>query len=125
MNAVGTIRTLIAANSTANGLLSGRVYTDVLPQNSTYPAVAVNLINTSPTNTKTTASDLDFLLMQVDVYSTTLASAAETAEAVRGAIDYKTSGSLAHIEFKNEYDAFSGKPELHRRLQEYTISLKR
>ena len=87
MNVTGTIRALINADSTANGLLSGRVYAGNIPQSSAYPAVALNVISTRPHNTKTGASDLDIVLLQLDVYATTLADVADVVEACRGAID--------------------------------------
>lgn len=125
MNVTGPIKDLIAADSTANGLLSGRVYAGVLPQNATYPAAVLNVITTTPTNTKTQASDLDFVRLQIDVYGSQLSSVANTASAIRGAIDFRATGSIKHIEYLTGQDGFSEKPELFRWIDEYTISLKR
>jgi len=58
MNVTGPIKTLIAANGTANGLMAGRVYPGVLEQETSYPAAAINVVSTAPTNSKTTASSL-------------------------------------------------------------------
>lgn len=125
MNVTGTIRALINADSTANGLLSGRVYAGNIPQSSAYPAVALNVISTRPHNTKTGASDLDIVLLQLDVYATTLADVADVVEACRGAIDNSLSEPIRLIEYKNELDGYSGKAELYRRICEYSISLSR
>lgn len=121
MNVTGPIKTLIAANGTANGLLAGRVYPGVLEQNSTYPAAALNVVSTRPMNSKTTASTLDRVTLQVDVYGETYATTADAAAAIRTAIDYKSSGSLNHIEYIGQEDMFTVKPELNRIMQTYSI----
>ncbi len=124
MNITGPIKALIAADSTANGLLAGRVYAGVLQQNSTYPAAVMNLITSTTTNTKTQAGDLDFINLQVDVYGSTVASASAAAQAIRNAIQYQTSGDIKHIQFERLQDGFSEVPELFRLISEYSISYK-
>ncbi len=133
MNVSGIIAVLIAADSTANGLLAGRVYPGVVKQEAGYPAVAVNLIDPGPTNTKTQTSDMDITRVQVDVYGSTYSSAAATSAAIRSALDYYagtvalTGGGsvvVAHIEYKNESDGFVEKPDIFRRMCEYSISIK-
>ena len=124
MNVTGPIKTLIAANGTANGIFSGRVYPDVIEKESAYPAAALNVISTRAANSKTTASTLDTVALQVDVYGQTYATTAAAAAAIRTAIDYKTSGSLTHIEFSGQQDMFSAKPELYRIMQTYSIGYK-
>lgn len=125
MNVTGPLIALIAANTTANSLLGGRVYPSVLKQSTAYPAAAINVTGNNPTNTKTQASDLDRVLVQVDVYGANPTVSAETAEAIRGAIDYQSTGDLAHIQYVREITTLSEKPELHRRLLEFTIMLRR
>lgn len=133
MNVSGIIAVLIAADSTANGLLAGRVYPGVVKQEAGYPAVAVNLIDPGPTNTKTQASDMDLTRVQVDVYGSTYSSAAATSAAIRSALDYYagtvalTGGGsvvVAHIEYKTESDGYVEKPDIFRRMCEYSISIK-
>lgn len=133
MNVSGIIAVLIAADSTANGLLAGRVYPGVVKQEAGYPAVAVNLIDPGPTNTKTQTSDMDITRVQVDVYGSTYSSAAATSAAIRSALDYYagtvalTGGGsvvVAHIEYKTESDGYVEKPDIFRRMCEYSISIK-
>lgn len=124
MNISGPIKTLIAANSTANGLMGGRVYPGVLEQESAYPAAAVNIVSVRPHNTKTEASTLDTVTVQLDVYATTYAATAGAAAAIRTALDYQASGSLKHIEFSGQEDIFSARPELYRIMQTYSIAYK-
>lgn len=124
MNIAGPIKTLIAADTTANALLAGRVYAGVLLQQTEYPAAAINIVDDTPNNTKTGASDLDRVLVQVDVYANTYSSAAAVSAAIRAAIDYHMSGDLAHIEFKRSLDMYSDVAEKFRRVSEYSIMIK-
>jgi hypothetical protein len=124
MNVTGPIKTLIAANGTANGLFAGRIYPGVLEQETAYPAAAVNVVGTNPTNSKTTASSLDRVTVQIDVYGETYATTQGAAAAIRGALDYTSSGSLTHIEFSGQQDMFSAKPEIFRVMQTYSIGYK-
>lgn len=125
MNVSGPIYALIAANATANALFAGRVYFQVLKQSTAYPAAAINVKDVDPMNTKNGPSDLDKVVVQVDVYSTDPTTAMQAAEAVRNALDHKSTGSLEHIEFKRAITGLSEKPELFRTIQEYTIMLRR
>lgn len=124
MNVTAPVKTLIAANGTANGIFAGRVYPGVLEQETAYPAAALNVVSTRAANSKTNASTLDTVTLQVDVYGTTYATAAAAAAAIRTAIDYQSSGSLKHIEFTGQEDMYSAKPELHRIMQTYSIAYK-
>jgi hypothetical protein len=130
MNASGSIASLIAANVGANAIFSGRVYPDKILQGATYPAAAVNITGNVPTNSKTTASTLDFTRVQVDIYATTPTSAATAAATVRDVIDYYAGtvtlngGSMLtikHIQYEGEQNGFSELPELYRVIQQYTI----
>lgn len=134
MNVSGIIAQVIAADSTANGLLSGRVYPNRVKQEAGYPAIAVNLIYPGATNTKTQASDLDITNVQVDIYGSTYSSAAAVSAAVRTALDYYSgtvaltgggSAEVAHIEYQSESDGFVEKPDIYRRMCEYKIAIRR
>lgn len=134
MNVSGIVAVILAADGTANGLLAGRVYPGVVKQEAGYPTVAVNLITPGPTVSKTQTSDLDIAMVQVDVYGSTYGSAADTAAAVRDALDHYsgtvtlTGGSTAvvrHIEYKSERDMYVETPDIFRRMCEYTISIER
>ena len=125
MNVSGPIISLIAANSTANTLLGGRVYPDVLKQSTTYPAAAINIKDNDPSNTKTGPSDMDRVLVQIDVYATTATAASEAEEAIRAALDYQTTGNIAGIFYKRTISGFSEKPELIRRISEYSLIIRR
>ena len=124
MNVTAPLKALIAANSPANTLMGGRIYPGVLEQESAYPAAAINVVTTGPTNSTTAASTLDRVTVQIDIYATTYAATAGAAAAIRTALDYTTSGSLTHVEFEDQQDMFSAKPELFRIMQTYSIGYK-
>ena len=133
MNVFGPLAAIVASNSTANALFSGRIYPQVILQGATYPAAAITIITTEPTNTKTTPSNLDFVRVQVDVYGNTITAADQAAKAFRDAVDYfagsiaLNSGDIAtvgHIQFEREMSGFAEIPEVFRIIQEYSYSHK-
>ena len=124
MNITAPIRTLIAANAPAVALIGTRIYPGVLDQETAYPAAAVTMVSAAPTNSKTNASSLDRVSVQVDIYGSTYKSASDTAAALRTALDYQNTGVIGHIQFENQTDMFSEKPELNRIMQTYSIGYK-
>ena len=131
MNVFGPLAAIVASNSTANALFSGRIYPQVILQGATYPAAAITIITTEPTNTKTTPSDLDFVRVQVDVYGNTITAADQAAKAFRDALDYfsgevtlasNATAHVKHIQFEREMSGFAEVPEVFRIIQEYSYS---
>lgn len=133
MNVSGPIKVIIAANATANALLNGRVYPGVIDIKRGFPSIAITRASTEANATKTGVSQVDFVRVQVDVYARTLGEAEDTAEAVRGALDYYTgvvvSGNdtvrVDHIDYIGTVDNWEDAPELHRVIQEYMVHIKR
>lgn len=125
MNITGPLIALIAADTTANALLAGRVYPSLLKQSTAYPAAAINVKDTNPNNTKTGPSDMDRVIVQIDVYANNATDAENASEAIRGAIDYHTTGAIECIFFQRTIDGLSEKPELIRKLSEYSIIYRR
>ena len=133
MNITGPIKALIAANSTANGLLAGRVYPGIFPEQYTLPAVAINIVSGIPNPTKTAPGDVDTLRVQVDCYGTTYTSAQATADAVRGAIDWYrgnvvsglNSYAIDWINFEGTQDSWESEPKEWRIITEYSARILR
>jgi hypothetical protein len=90
MNITGPIKAILDADATADALLDGRIYpAGRAVQNPTYPYATVQVLpGGRPSNTKSGFSTLDQIMIQISVWSTTYQSAAETAEAIRWAIDF-------------------------------------
>lgn len=127
MNIAGPISALIAADTTANELLGGRVYANVLLQEGVLPAAAISITDDAPNATKTGPSDLDRILVQIDIYGNTYTEAAQASDAVRAAIDYRVdnANNIAGIFFLRTRDIYSDRPLKHRRLSEYSVMLTR
>ena len=125
MNIIQPIRELIAANTTANNLLSGRVYAEIIAQGSAYPCAALNVTGTAPNNTRTSASDMHVHRLQIDVYGATLASACQASEAIRAAIDYQQTANITGIFLQRIITGYSDVPEKFRQMSEYSVVLKR
>jgi hypothetical protein len=90
MNITGPIKAIIDADATANGLLAGRIYPGGrAAQTPTLPYATLQVLpGGRPANTKSGYSTLDQVMIQINVWSDTYQSAAETAEAIRWAIDF-------------------------------------
>lgn len=134
MNVTGPLKVLIAANGTANGIFSGRIYPGLIPHGSAFPAAAINIISGSGNETKSGVSDTDSLLVQIDTYDSTYAGASAADEAIRGAIDFYagavslTGGgtvTINSISFSGHQDDFENNPELFRKISEYRVRVKR
>ena len=134
MNVTGPIRTIIAANGAANTIFSGRVYANALPQsNGTLPAATVTIDNVRATNTKTSASDLDFVSVQLVVVGDSYADAEDGAKAIRTAIDgyqgtVTVSGTpykIELIEFKPPYSGgFDEQTKLQFVTATYSVAIR-
>lgn len=133
MNISGPIKALITADSTANTMLSGRVYPGIFPEQYTLPAVAINIVGGTPNPTKTGPGDVDNIRVQVDCYGSTYTSAQQVADAVRTAIDWYrgnvTSGATTYaidwINFERIQDSWEADPKEFRIVTEYSVKSKR
>lgn len=93
-NVSGIIYTLLAGNATVTGLVGldskgqgWKIYPLTIPQNEGMPAVRIVTIAVEPSDTKTGASTLDAIRVQIDSYAATMLRAQQLDEAVRGTID--------------------------------------
>lgn len=93
-NVSGILYTILAADATVTGLVgldsSGigyKIYALTIPQKAALPAVRITEIAVEPSDTKTGASTLDAIRVQIDSYAMSMLTAQQLDEAVRGAID--------------------------------------
>lgn len=133
MNATGAIRAMIVADSPANTLLSGRIYTDRISVGQTLPYAVIQHISTRPNATKTGASEVDFCRVQIDVYGSSAAQADSVFEAIRSAIDYTsetavtvdgTTVNVGRIDLENYYGGLVPETENYRRTADYSVYAK-
>ena len=101
-NVSGILYTILAGNATVTGLVGtdagggSRIYPLTIPQAAELPAVRITEIAVEPSDTKTGASTLDAIRVQIDSYAMSMLTAQQLDEAVRGAIDrYRGSVTVA------------------------------
>jgi hypothetical protein len=125
---------IVAANTPAYDALGARIYPGVLPEQPTHPAAVITTAGGTPYPTKSGASTVDALRMQVDVYDTSLTNADEAAELLRVAVDYYR-GDVTHggvtwaidgihcIEPPRHF--WNDDPKVYRIMAEYQVRIKR
>ncbi len=86
----GDVRQTLLDDVTVSGLVGTRITSAMLPQKSTFPAIVLLEVTTTPTNSLEGDCNLDNHLMQVDCYAKTLADVKTLQAAVRSAINAET-----------------------------------
>ena len=95
-NVSGIIYTILAADSSVTALCSTRIYPLTIPQQAVLPAVRIVTVAVQPTTVKNNASKLDAIRVQIDSYSTSMLTAQQLDEEIRGALDrYRGSVTVA------------------------------
>jgi predicted aminopeptidase len=78
-----SIRAYLLTKTAVTDLVSTRIYTDIVPQGATLPAIAYSKISTTPDHTLGNLAGVSHCRMQFDCYATTRAAANDIAEAIR------------------------------------------
>lgn len=86
-NISGILYTILAADSTVTALCGTRIYPLTIPQTTPLPAVRIVTVANEPSDTKTGASTLDAIRVQVDSYAASMLTAQQLDEEIRDAID--------------------------------------
>jgi hypothetical protein len=131
---------IVAADADAYAAVGARIYSHVLRQRPTYPAVVVQTIPGTPHGTKSGPSTVDELRVQIDVYADEntagggLTAADDAAEKLRVALDYYR-GDLTYSGVTWAIDgisclvpphhAWNEDPEVFRVMSEYKFRIKR
>ena len=129
MNITGPIRQLIVDNATAAAIVDERVFPVVLPQETTYPAVRLTVLDTKGNETKTSAADWDKVQFEISSFATTYDEAQRLDDAIRAAIDtfsgVVTVGAIAHgfklIQYTRRQDLFEPEVNMFHRRAEYVV----
>ena len=103
MNLSGIVRKLIADDAAAFALIGNRVYPLHLPDNPTYPAVVVKMVNDQPSTNKTMTSPVDMISTEVVILAGTFQESCEARAAVRTAMDMFR-GDVTFLAFTNPVD---------------------
>ncbi len=86
-NVSGILYTILAADATVTAICSTRIYPLTIPQTTPLPAVRIMTVANQPSDTKTGASTLDAIRVQVDSYAASMLTAQQLDEEIRDAID--------------------------------------
>lgn len=89
-NVSGILYTILAADATVTAICSTRIYPLTIPQTNgttSLPAVRIVTVANEPFDTKTGASTLDAIRVQIDSYAASMLTAQQLDEEIRDAID--------------------------------------
>lgn len=141
-NVSGILYTILAGNSTVTGLVGTdagggyRIYPLTIPQSAAYPAVRITTIAVEPSDTKTGASTLDAIRVQIDSYAISMLIAQQLDEAIRATIDrYRGSVTVAGtggatyfvdgIRFENRNETMETEKDIYRISTDYQVRIHR
>lgn len=88
------LKSALTADATVNGLVSGRIYPEIMPFDVTYPAISYQRISTVRYQTLEAVDGFTQVRIQVDCWDSSYSGVKALASAVKGAIDgVRTLGS--------------------------------
>lgn len=120
---------ILGGASAITSLVSTRIYPMVAPQNSTMPYITYSTITNTPSDTKSGVSKVDSILVQFDIYDTTVLSVEGIYEALRATLDFIAPGTYNSIQidgvaFRNERPFFEEDFEVHRKSVDFQFRIK-
>ena len=83
------LRAALVADATTNALVSGRIYPEMMPQDTKYPAITYQRISTVRTQFLTGVDDFTRVRIQVDCWDDSYSGVKSLASAVKSALDGK------------------------------------
>lgn len=135
-NISGILYTILAADGTVTALCSTRIYPVTIPQTTAFPALRIATVANEPSDTKTGASTLDAIRVQIDSYAASMLAAQQLEEAVRGAIDrYRGSVTVTGtggdtyfvdgVRFENRNETMEEEKDIFRLSSDYQVRIHR
>ena len=141
-NISGIIYTILAADARVAGLVGNdtgggyRIYPISIPQKAAFPAVRITTVAVEPSDTKTEASTLDAIRVQIDSYAFSMLTAQQLDEAVRLAIDrYRGSVTVAGtggatyfvdgVRFESRNETMETEKDIFRISTDYQVRIHR
>jgi hypothetical protein len=133
MNISAPLKGIITNDTNAFALVSDRVFPTLAPQRTAFPLIVITTVNVAPEGTKNAPSKIDNVAVQIDCYGDTYAAAANTAEAVRRAIDYyrgnveymSVTYAVDFITFQRGRETIDPDTEKYRYIAEYKVRMSR
>lgn len=81
------LKSALTADATVNGLVSGRIYPEIMPHDVTYPAISYQRISTVRNQFLTGIDGFTQVRIQVDCWDSSYSGVKTLASAVKGALD--------------------------------------
>ena len=89
MNVGKAIYNILTTDANVSDIVGTRVFPNVVDYGVNLPAITYTEVTNNPTNTKTGASELDQVTVQVTCFSVKYSEVVDLSEKVRRALDYK------------------------------------
>lgn len=118
------VRSILVANVAVAALVGTRVYPGILPQDPTYPAVVLNVINAMDPVTHDGDAGLVDGMLQVDCYAETYAGMAGLYDAVKAALNGYSVGNVQGIFLVRTRDLYDNDAPVYRRSADYNVRSK-
>ena len=80
------LKSALTSDSTVNGLVSGRIYPEIAPENAAYPRITYERASTLPYQVLERVDEFTMVVMQVDCWDESYSGVKALANAVKGAI---------------------------------------
>ncbi len=142
MNVSGILYTLLASDATVTGIVGSdtgggyKIYPVTIPQKAELPAIRITTVANEPFDTKTGASTLDAIRVQIDCYSASMLTCQQLDEAVRAKIDrYRGSVTVSGtggatyfvdgIRFENRNETMETEKDIFRISADYQVRVHR
>lgn len=97
MDVLKAARTILLNDSDVSTTVSTRAYAFAVPQEAALPFILLNVISLIPSDTKSGASELDKIRVQVDSFAATGLGAVTLDKYVRAALDRVTAGTVEGV----------------------------
>ena len=125
-----SIFSILSGDGTVSGLVSSRIYPNVIPQNTALPAIIYSQVSGQRQHTLASTDDMVPSLWQFTVVAETYAELRGISDAVRGALDNysDTSGGVViqcgHLLDENdEVNRTAGTDKLTRYIKQMTFNI--
>ena len=107
----------LLADPTVSGSVGNRIHPQIVPQDSTYPAISYSRISSSPVPVLSGTSGLTFHRFQVNAWSPSYSTTRTLASGIRSALDGKEATMLL-----NDIDLYDESARLHYCAMDFMIA---
>lgn len=115
------LRATLLANDPVLALVSTRIYWKKLPQEPTYPALTLELLNGDPQNTLASLPDLKWARVRVNAWNITYGTAFVVALAVETALNGQQFSTIKSVVAQGLRDMYEPAVEAYYVTQDFSI----